>query len=54
MTERKDKDMPITDADIERAIQKNLAKLHLLPDVTPGFDADSHDGDADTGGRSTD
>ncbi|MDD9907695.1 MAG: hypothetical protein OXT06_29315 [Rhodospirillaceae bacterium] len=46
--------MPITDADIARAIQKNLAKLQLLPDVTTGLNADSSASDTEADGHSTD
>jgi len=54
MTERKETNMPITDADIERAIQKNLAKLQLLPDATAGLNADSNASDTEADGLSTD
>lgn len=54
MTERKETNMPITDADIARAIQKNLAKLQLLPDVTTGLNADSSASDTEADGHSTD
>ena len=54
MTERKEKNMPITDADIERAIQNNLVKLNLSRDATLGPDTKFDDGDADSDSRSTD
>jgi|ETNmetMinimDraft_35_1059890.scaffolds.fasta_scaffold601049_1 hypothetical protein len=44
MTERKEKPMTITDADIERAINKNLVKLNLTPDADVSIDFDSEDG----------
>ena len=44
MTERKEKPMTITDADIERAINKNLVKLDLVPDTGVAFDLDAEDG----------
>lgn len=44
MTERKEKPMSITDADIERAIHKNLAKLKVLPEARVPFDKNIEDG----------
>lgn len=52
MTERKDKPMTITDADIERAIQKNLAKLDMLPDVRLPVGMDDKNG-APAGAKSS-
>lgn len=45
MTERKEKAMTFTDADIERAIERNLAKLNLVPDGLLKIDLDMDDGD---------
>ncbi len=47
MTERKEKPMTITDADIERAIHKNLVKLNVLPEARVPFDINIEDGNDD-------